>query len=109
MPWQEGKTPGDSLRATGESDDGQISQFPLIVNVTASRELCCKVLGIADPRRAAIEYAQRLSQKRKVKVVSRAEAPVKEVIEKGAAIDLFKFPHTLQHEMNAGYTLRPVT
>ena len=99
---RKGKHPVILCEQPVKTDDGQISRFPLIVNVTASRELCCRVLGIADPRRAAIEYAQRISQKRKVKVVPKAEAPVKEVIEKGAAIDLFKFPHTLQHEMNAG-------
>jgi UbiD family decarboxylase len=82
--------------------DGEISQFPLVVNLTASRELCCKLLGISDPRRAAIDYAQRLSQKGKVRVVSKSEAPVKEVIERGAEVNLFRFPHTIQHEMNVG-------
>lgn len=82
--------------------DGQISDIPIVVNLTACRDICCKLMGISSPQRAAIEYSARMSQEREPIIVSAQEAPVKEVIEKDSEIDLFKFPHTLQHEMNPG-------
>lgn len=82
--------------------DGRIGDIPIVVNLMASRDILCKLMGISSPKRAAIEYSKKMGQTRDPIVVSSQEAPVKEVIEKGDQIDLFKFPHTLQHEMNVG-------
>jgi len=82
--------------------DGSISDIPIVVNLTASREICCRLLGISDPKRAAIEYESKVGDKKDTIIVSAKEASVKEVINKGSEVDLFKFPHTIQHEMNVG-------
>ena len=43
-------------------DNGNQSAFPVVTNLTASRELSAKALGI-DPRKVAMEYGARMEQK----------------------------------------------
>lgn len=83
-------------------ENGEVSEIPVVVNLTASRKICCDLLGIADPHRAAMEYGKRVTNKIEPTVITAAEAPVKEVVYRGGDVDLTKLPHILQHEMNAG-------
>jgi UbiD family decarboxylase len=87
-------------RPTGP--DGEISQFRLITNLGASREICARVLGLSSPYRAAQEYSRLARSHIQPEIVRREEAPVKEVIETGPQINLLKFPVTWQHERDAG-------
>ncbi len=82
-------------------DNGQESAFPLVTNLTASRELCAEVLGI-DPQRVAQEYGARVAHRLEPVVVDREDAPVKEVIEKGDQVDLLKFPIQTHNYMDPG-------
>jgi 2,5-furandicarboxylate decarboxylase 1 len=82
-------------------DSGQESPFPVVTNVTASRELCAKALGI-HPQRVAMEYNDRVSQRVDPIVVNKEEAPVKEVFEKGEEVDLLRFPILTHNYMDPG-------
>jgi len=82
-------------------DNGEESQYPVLTNIAASRELSAKALGI-NPRRIAIEYDKRVSQKIAPVQVNKKEAPVKEIIEKGKEINLLKFPILTHNYMDPG-------
>lgn len=81
--------------------DGRESPFPVVTNITASRDLCAEILGIA-PRRVAMEYAARVATRIDPVVVSRNEAPVKQVVEKGEEVNLLKFPILTHSYMDPG-------
>ena len=82
-------------------DDGTESAFPVVTNLTASRELCADALGL-DHRRIAMDYAQKVSNRIDPVKVSKEEAPVKEVIETGDQINLLKFPILTHNYMDPG-------
>ncbi|MBI2958770.1 MAG: UbiD family decarboxylase [Betaproteobacteria bacterium] len=75
------------------------SNFPLVVNVCASRALVAAALGVgkeALPER----YLQALDEQIKPEVVR--EAPVQEVVLKGDEIDLTKLPVQTYHDTDVG-------
>ena len=82
-------------------DNGRESPFPVVTNLTASRELCAEILGI-DPRRVAMEYGAKVANRIAPVVVPRGEAPVKEVLEKGEEVNLLKFPILTHNYMDPG-------
>ncbi|MBU4563144.1 MAG: UbiD family decarboxylase [Desulfarculus sp.] len=82
-------------------DNGTESAFPVVTNLTASRELCADALGL-DHRRIAMDYAQKVSNRIDPVKVSKEEAPVKEVIETGDQINLLKFPILTHNYMDPG-------
>lgn len=82
-------------------DNGAESSFPVITNLTASRELCAEMLGI-NPRRVGMEYGARVAQRLQPIKVSREEAPVKEIKEMGEAVNLLKFPILTHNYMDPG-------
>ncbi|MBI2368754.1 MAG: UbiD family decarboxylase [Deltaproteobacteria bacterium] len=87
------------------------SAFPLVMNLFASRERCALALGLPPERsrlEMSLEFARREQRRVDPKVMSEDRAPVKEVIEKGARIDLRKFPIPRLHHMDLGcYTTMP--
>jgi 2,5-furandicarboxylate decarboxylase 1 len=82
-------------------DNGEESPFPVVTNLTASREISAAALGI-DPRRVAMQYGARVEQRVAPVVVPREEAPVKEVVEKGGDVNLLKFPILTHNYMDPG-------
>jgi len=82
-------------------DNGEESPFPVVTNLTASRELCAEILGV-DPRRVAMEYGAKVANRIAPVVVPRGEAPVKQVIERGKEVNLFKFPILTHNYMDPG-------
>ena len=82
-------------------DNGRESPFPVVTNLTASRELCAEILGI-DPRRVAMQYAAKVSNRLEPVAVARQDAPVKQVVARGAEVDLFKFPIMTHNYMDPG-------
>lgn len=82
-------------------DNGDVSRFPLVTNLTASRELCAEALGI-HPQRVAMEYRDRVANRIDPVMVSRDKAPVKEVIETGGEVDLLRFPICTHNYMDPG-------
>ena len=81
---------------------GQPSSHRLITNLAASRVICAAALGLSSPRKAAEEYARRSAQPLPPQVISKGQAPVKEVVDIGDKVNLLRFPITWQHERDAG-------
>lgn len=80
--------------------EGKESEFPLVTNLTASRELCAMTLGM-DPRQVARQYYARMVGRLQPIVVNRSEAPCKEIVQTDR-INLWKFPVTIHTEMDPG-------
>ena len=85
--------------------EGNISQFPIITNVFASRERCAVAMGL-DPSESklplSLEYAAREARRLPVKKVPKQQAPAKEVVHIGDDADLRRFPIVRHHEMDLG-------
>lgn len=81
---------------------GELSAFPLVTNLFASRESIAAALGLS-PRHAgmelAIEYQRRAGGEIDPVVVGRADAPCKEVV---APLDLQQFPILTHHLADRG-------
>ena len=80
---------------------GNRSRFPLLTNLLASRRRCAAAIGVPLDQ-VAQGYFDRISQSRPPQVVSSREAPVKEVIKKGAEVDLNELPIVLHHQGTSG-------
>ena len=87
----------------------------LVGNVVSSRTRVARAFGVA-PERLAAEIQRRLATRPQIVEVTRAEAPVQQVVETDAA-DLTTLPVHLQHGLDGGpyisasidYTLDPRT
>ena len=82
--------------------DGRISPFGLVTNLTASRELVCSALGLADHRTAAAWWAGRQEGRIEPVTIPAEIAPVREVGIAGGEVDLRLLPATVQHRGNPG-------
>ena len=56
-------------------DNGDVSRFPVVTNLTASRELCAAALGI-HPQSVAMEYRDRIANRIDPLMVSRDDERV---------------------------------
>lgn len=85
--------------------EGEVSKFPLVTNVFATRERCALAMGL-DPSQyklpLSLEYAAREARRLPPDVVRREQAPVKEIIHAGDDADLRRFPIVRHHEMDLG-------
>jgi UbiD family decarboxylase len=81
--------------------DGKRSDFPLVTFLMASRLRLARAFG-ADVRRAGVACYERVQKRVKPVIVSRDQAPVKQVVEKGPAVDVRRFPAPLHHRMDPG-------
>ncbi len=73
----------------------------LVGNVNASRSRIARAFGVA-PARLAAEIQRRLRGKPQIVEVSRAEAPVQQVVLTGEDADLTALPVHLQHGLDGG-------
>jgi 2,5-furandicarboxylate decarboxylase 1 len=73
----------------------------LVGNVVSSRGRVARAFGVA-PERLAAEIQRRLATKPQIVEVTRAEAPVQQVVETGDAADLTTLPVHLQHGLDGG-------
>lgn len=83
-------------------DNGSISRYKAVTNLTASREVTARALGLSHHKRAAAEVAEKMRNPIEPVVVGSREAPVKDVIRRGADALLSDFPIFTQHELDAG-------
>src|SRR5262245_29003100 len=81
--------------------DGKRSELPLVTFLMASRLRLARAFGV-DVRSAGVACHERVQKRVKPTVVSRAEAPVKQMVEKGASIDVRRFPAPRHHRMDPG-------
>ncbi|MBM3502463.1 MAG: UbiD family decarboxylase [Alphaproteobacteria bacterium] len=82
--------------------DGGAASMPIVCNLTASRELTARALGVADHRDFAAAYATRTAKAIPPVVVTRHDAPVQEIVEQGDRASLFALPVLTQHVMDPG-------
>jgi len=78
------------------------SEFPLLMNTFATREGCAVALGLRPEqcgRELMLEFQRREANREKPALVSRAEAPVKEVIEEP---NLYVLPILTHHLQDRG-------
>ena len=81
---------------------GEKSSIPVVLNLTASRELTAQALGIPDHRQTARWFATRTRASIAPQVISREVAPVQEVVLHGDAASLHDLPVLTQHELEPG-------
>lgn len=81
---------------------GKPSRIPVVTNLTASRELTAKALGLNDHRQTAQWFAGRTRAAIEPKVIARDEAPVQQLVFEGDSADLFELPVLTQHELEPG-------
>lgn len=84
---------------------GEISSFPLVMNVFATRKRCAMAMGMEESQAKlplSLEYARRESRRMAPITVSREEAPVKAVVRIGDAVDIGEFPIVRHHYMDGG-------
>lgn len=91
------------LRAARVSNlAGEPSAIPVVTNLTASRELTARALGIPDHRETARWFATRVRAGVAPVTVDRSEAPVQQIVKEGEAADLRELPVLTQHEREPG-------
>lgn len=81
--------------------DGERAEMPLVTFLMASRLRLARALGVSV-QEAGIACYKRVQTRLRPVVVSRSEAPIKEVIETGAEIDVRRFPAPHHHRMDPG-------
>ncbi len=81
---------------------GDRSDVSVVTNLTASRELTARALGIADHRHTAQWFASRTQAGIAPVIVSREDAPVQQRVVRGEQASLFELPVLTQHESEPG-------
>src|SRR5919201_2362865 len=82
--------------------DGRRASFPLVMNLLASRQRCAEAMGVPFER-VGIEYYRRARlQRRDPIVVDASQAPVKEVVQTEAEVDLTTFPAMVHFRLDPG-------
>lgn len=81
---------------------GNKSSFPLVTNLLASRTRCAESIG-ADRRTVHLDFYNMSRQgSKEPQIISRAEAPVKQVVKTGDQVDLTQTPALYHHYMDPG-------
>lgn len=83
-------------------ENGQVSEFQAVTNLTASRKVTAKALKLSDHRNAAIEIKEKSSRRIEPITIEKQNAPCKEIILKGKDANLENFPIFTQHFSDAG-------
>ena len=81
--------------------NGQKCEIPLVTFLMASRLRLARAMGVEVPK-AGLSCYERVQGRLKPVTVSRKDAPVKEVVEKGNDIDVRRLPAPLHHRMDPG-------
>ena len=81
---------------------GEQSSIPVVTNLSASRTLTARALGIDDHRDTARWFATRSRASIEPKVVARDDAPVQQVVWEGEAASLRRLPVLTQHALEPG-------
>lgn len=85
-----------------ENIAGAASAIPVVTNLTASRVLTARALGIDDHRQFARSYATRSRSPIAPQVIARGSSPVQEVVLRGGEASLQDLPVLTQHEHEPG-------
>ncbi len=83
--------------------DGKKAEQPVVTNVLASRTRYARICNSSFEMLGRDVYEATRTRREKPAVISKAEAPVREVIKTGDRINLFEFPLHVHGAMDAGY------
>ena len=83
-------------------ENGKISKIPVVCNLTASRDITSRALGIENHQDFAKIYSNLTNDPIKPIVVSKEEAPVQEKIIKDNDVNLLELPVLTQHKLDPG-------
>ncbi|RKL62862.1 UbiD family decarboxylase [Thermoanaerobacteraceae bacterium SP2] len=84
---------------------GELSPFKVVTNMFATRQKCAVAMDLSCDQwrmETSFQFAKRSQNLIKPVIVSREEAPVKEVVKVGDEVDLRELPVLTHHEMD-GY------
>lgn len=84
---------------------GKKSNFLLVDNLFATRELCALALDLPPEKSnmsLSLEFSKREIQKMEPILINKKEAPVKDVIKIGQEVDIKELPVARYHEMDLG-------
>jgi 2,5-furandicarboxylate decarboxylase 1 len=81
--------------------DGERAEMPLITFMMASRLRLARLLGVGVAE-AGLASHQRMQHRLPPVVIGRDEAPVKQIVETGSAVDVRRFPAPRHHQMDPG-------
>src|SRR5262245_14607182 len=81
--------------------DGKGASMPLTTFLMASRLRLARAMG-AEVQKAGLACYERVQTRQRPIVVSRDQAPAKQVVEKGSDIDVRRFPALRHHRMDPG-------
>ncbi len=86
------------------SKNGEISNIPVVCNLTASRNIVSNALGVDDHTNFAEIYAKQTSAPIEPTIVSQSAAPVQDIIFSKTEnnINLFDLPVLTQHKLDPG-------
>jgi 2,5-furandicarboxylate decarboxylase 1 len=91
------------LHATQVADlAGRPTAIGVVTNLTASRALTARALGIGDHRKTAAWFAARSAGGIEPQRVAAADAPVQQLVWTGDEADLQRLPVLTQHELEPG-------
>jgi 2,5-furandicarboxylate decarboxylase 1 len=81
--------------------DGERMEMPLVSFMMASRLRIARLLGVGVAE-AGLACYERMQHRQAPVVVPRSEAPVKQIVETGAGVDVRRFPAPRHHRMDPG-------
>lgn len=81
--------------------NGKLSQSPSVVNLLSSRKRLAWAIG-SSYEKFGIDLGIKTRNKIKPQIVSKKDAPVKEVVKKGAEVNLTEYPAIVQHAWDPG-------
>lgn len=84
---------------------GEPSAYPLVSNLFATRERSARALGLPPSEAGlglSLEYARREAGRIPPELVPPDDAPVREVVQVGAEVDLRRLPIVRHHRMDGG-------
>ncbi|MAR79150.1 MAG: hypothetical protein CMM18_02850 [Rhodospirillaceae bacterium] len=82
--------------------DGTINKIPVVCNLTASRDITSRSLGIDDHTEFAKIYSNLTSEPIKPKLVQQDDAPVQERVIENDNVNLLDLPVLTQHRLDPG-------
>lgn len=82
--------------------NGEKSPYPLVMNLLASRQRCAEVMSTSFNQVGREYYRRARLERRPPEVVSRSQAPVKEVVLTGDVINLFRYPAMNHFRLDPG-------
>lgn len=80
---------------------GEKSKFPLLTSIYVARRRMALALNTTSER-LSFEYSKREKHPIQPQIISKKEAPVKQVIKKGENVDLYNFPVPTHSYMDGG-------